>query len=337
VGQETTEKKNKKTIKVAILGTAASGKSTFFKQMQILNTTGFDENENQNYLRILRSNFFTGIKELIICVEGLELNMSKSNKKNSKFFKELTDVGDPITDEIIQHAKEIWEDESIIQVWEQRDSLPNFTIINLGYIISNIDRISQPDAIAINDDIVRCRQRTTGLSELEFPFGKHFFHLFDVGGQKPERRKWDVIANTHKPTALLFFTSLIDWDIPLVNEEGRSRMDESIEVWIEVLNREEFENATIILFMNKNDLFEDKIERVNLSDTFSEYKGDDFQSALDFIKNLFLKEAINSKHLPESIHLHNTCAIDTNAMELVFNSVSQEIFNQRLALAGLDI
>jgi len=43
VGQETTEKKNKKTIKVAILGTAASGKSTFFKQMQILNTPGFDE------------------------------------------------------------------------------------------------------------------------------------------------------------------------------------------------------------------------------------------------------------------------------------------------------
>jgi len=295
------------------------------------------KNENQNYLRILRSNFFTGIKELIACVEGLELNLSKGNKKHAKFFKEITDVGGPVTDEIIQQANELWEDESIVQVWEQRDSLPNLTIINLGYIISNIDRISQPDAVATNDDIVRCRQRTTGLSEMEFPFGKHYFHLFDVGGQKPERRKWDVIANTHKPTALLFFTSLIDWDIPIVNEEGRSRMDESLEVWIEVLNREEFENATIILFLNKNDLFEDKIERVNLSDTFSEYSGDDYQSASDFIKNLFISKAINSKHTPESIHAHTTCAIDTNAMEVVFNSVSQEIFNQRLALAGLDI
>jgi len=332
-----TKNKNKKTIKVAILGTAASGKTTFFKQMQIINCSGFDETENQNYLRILRSNFYTGLKELISCVEGHELKMSKENKKHSKIFKEITDVGGPVSEEIIQQANELWEDESIVQVWEQRDSLPNFTIINLDYIINNIDRISQPDAIVTNDDIVRCRQRTTGLSELEFPFGKHFFHLFDVGGQKPERRKWDVIANTHKPTALLFFTSLIDWDIPLVNEEGKSRMDESLEVWVEVLNREEFENATIILFLNKNDLFEDKIERVNLSDTFSEYKGDDYQGALDFIKNLFLKEAQVSKHLPESIHIHHTCAIDTNAMEVVFNSVSQEIFNQRLALAGLDI
>jgi GTPase SAR1 family protein len=161
--------------------------------------------------------------------------------------------------------------------------------------------------------------------------------ICDVGGQKPERRKWDVIATTHKPTALLFFTSLVDFDIPLITEEGKTRMDESLEVWGEILNKEEFENATIILFLNKYDLFEDKIERVKLSDTFQDYKGTDLQAATDFIKGIFQNKVQNTKHTPESIHVHTTCAIDTSVMQVVFESVTEEIFKQRLALAGLDI
>jgi len=335
--EKTAKDKAKKTIKVAILGTAASGKSTFFKQMQILNCDGFDETENQNYLRILRSNFYTGLKELVSSVETLGLQISNENEKHAKFFKDVTNVEGPISGEVIQQAQELWNDEAIRHAWEKRDSLPNFTIINFDYILKNIDRLSQQDAIATNDDIVRCRQRTTGLSEIEFPFGKHYFHLFDVGGQKPERRKWDVIANTHKPTSVLFFTSLVDYDIPLLSEEGKTRMDESLEVWEEILNKEEFENTTIILFLNKADLFEDKVERVSLSETFKDYKGKDYQAALDFIKQYYLNKSQNTKHKTESIHVHTTCAIDTNVMQVVFESVTEEIFKQRLALAGLDL
>jgi GTPase SAR1 family protein len=332
------KEKAKKTIKVAILGTAASGKSTFFKQMQILHCNGFDDTENQNYIRILISNFYTGVKELIACAETMEKPLSKKSKKSSKFFKELTNLETPVTEEILEDANRIWNDEAIQEVWEMRDSLVNFSIINYDYIIKNVERLSAPEAFATNDDIVRCRQRTTGLSDIEFPYGKHYFHLFDVGGQKPERRKWDVIANTHKPTALLFFTSLVDFDIPLqIAEEGKSRMDESLEVWDEIINKEEFENATFILFLNKVDLFEDKIERVNLADFFPDYDGKSLEAASDFLEKLFINRAGNSRHSPETIYAHTTCAIDTHVMGKVFDSVSEEIFKQRLAFAGLDM
>jgi len=114
-------------------------------------------------------------------------------------------------------------------------------------------------------------------------------------------------------------------------------MDESLEVWEDVLNKEEFENATIILFLNKSDLFEDKIERVQLSDTFPDYKGNDFQAAIDFLKHIFLNKSQDTKHQAESLYVHSTCAIDTNVMQVVFETVTEEIFKQRLALAGLDI
>jgi len=336
-GEKDPEKvKAKKTIKVAILGTAASGKSTFFKQMQILHCNGFDDNENQNYIRILISNFYTGTKELISCAEALEKPLSKKSKKAAVYFKELSNLETPITEEILEDANRIWNDEAVQEVWELRDSLANFSIINFDYIIKNIERLSAPEAFATNDDIVRCRQRTTGLSDLEFPYGKHYFHLFDVGGQKPERRKWDIIANTHKPTALLFFTSLVDFDIPLIleEEEGKSRMDESLEVWEEMINKEEFENATFIIFLNKVDLFEDKIERVNLADFFPDYDGKSLDEATDFIEKIFKHKASNTKH-SETLYAHTTCAIDTQVMGKVFDSVSEEIFKQRLAYGGL--
>jgi GTPase SAR1 family protein len=326
-------KRDKRTMKVAIIGTAASGKTTFFKQMQILHRNGFDTTENQNFLRILRSNFYTGLKELVNSVETAGNKVSKQNKKNAKFFLEFTNIEDQISEEIIQQANELWADEAIQQVWEKRDSLPNFTIVNFDYIIKNIERLAGNDAIATNDDIVRCRQRTTGLSELDFPYGKNYFHLFDVGGQKPERKKWDIIAETHKPTAIIYFASLIDFDVPLLTEEGKSRMDESLEVWEECLNKEGFKNTTVILMLNKLDLFEDKIERVDMTQTYKKYKGgNDYDKAKAFILKMFEKKSLKTLHTEQKVYSHFTCAIDTNVMEKVFESITEQILRDRIGI-----
>jgi len=310
----------------------------FFKQMQILYGNGFDENENDNYIRILRGNFINGIKELIQGAETLGREIGEANKKNVEFIKEFSYVEGPIADDVIEKVKEIWTDETIKGLWEMRDGLANLTVVNLDYIIQNIERLCANGAEASNDDIVRCRQRTTGLSEILFPYSKHYFHIFDVGGQKTERRKWDVLSTTQKPTAILFFSSLTDFDVPLLTEEGnRTRMDESIEVWEELLNKEELQNATIILFLNKSDLFEDKIARVNMSETFSDYAGEhSFEEATEYMKKKFISKANGTSHDPDNIHSHVTCAIDTEVMKKVFDSVSAEIFKQRLAMSGLN-
>jgi GTPase SAR1 family protein len=240
-------------------------------------------------------------------------------------------VESQISEEIIQQAKELWGDDVVKEIWEMRDSLPNFTIVNFDYILKNIERLSQNDAVVNNDDIVRCRQRTTGLSEIEFPYDKNYFQMFDVGGQKPERRKWYVIAQTHKPTALLFFTSLVDFDVPLLVEQDKTRMDESLEVWDEILNREEFDNTTIVLLFNKNDLFEDKIERVDMKASFKKYKGGhDIEKAREYIRERFLATAEKSRHTKNKIYSYFTCAIDTNLMKTIFEGVSEQILKDRL-------
>jgi len=110
-------------------------------------------------------------------------------------------------------------------------------------------------------------------------------------------------------------------------------MDESLEVWEECLNQEYFSNKTVILCLNKTDLFEDKIERVDLAETFPKFKagGDDkFEKAKKFIKDIYMKRASKTTHQQDKIKYHYTCAIDTNLIGNIFETISQEIIWSRI-------
>lgn len=41
-----------------------------------------------------------------------------------------------------------------------------------------------------DQDIIRCRAKTTGISETAFHLGGLTYRMFDVGGQRSERKKW---------------------------------------------------------------------------------------------------------------------------------------------------
>lgn len=87
-----------------------------------------------------------------------------------------------------------------------------------------------------------------------------------MGGQKSERRKWSqVIPN---PDAVLYFTSLPDFDVPIMVDAKKTKMQESEEIWESVVKTEAFSKSIIILFLNKSDLFAEKIQKVDLAKTF---------------------------------------------------------------------
>lgn len=69
-----------------------------------------------------------------------------------------------------------------------------------------------------------------------------------------------------------------------------NRMKESLHLFDEICNSKWFEKTSIILFLNKHDLFQEKIKRVDLNVCFPEYTGGcDEKKALDFVIKEFLK------------------------------------------------
>jgi len=127
-------------------------------------------------------------------------------------------------------------------------------------------------------------------------------------------------------------------------------MLEALELFGQICNSEWFARTDIILFLNKKDLFEEKIKRVNLNVCFPEYTGGlDYANACAFIKGKFLamnNSALQSTtHHPERgaslpnthnkiIYPHVTCATDTQNIFLVFNAAKSSILQHNLEGAG---
>lgn len=97
------------------------------------------------------------------------------------------------------------------------------------------------------------------------------FHVIDVGGQKGEREKWiDYFQNND---AVIFFVALSEYDQKLAEDNSTNRMTESLKLFSDVCNHQWFAEAAIILFLNKSDIFREKIVKVPLTVAFPEYKG----------------------------------------------------------------
>jgi hypothetical protein len=76
-------------------------------------------------------------------------------------------------------------------------------------------------------------------------------------------------------TAVIFCVALSEYDLKLYEDENVNRMHESLQIFEEVCNNRWFENVSMILFLNKKDLFEEKIKRIDLKVCFKEYDGKD--------------------------------------------------------------
>ena len=133
------------------------------------------------------------------------------------------------------------------------------------------------DAVAhllpTKQDVLRTRIKTTGIIESNFR-GLHF-KMFDVGGQRSERKKW--IHCFEGITSFIFCVALSGYDLVdrqdgLAEDEEMNRMMESIKLFDSICNNKWFVETSMILFLDKES-FADKIRHSPLTICFPEYEG----------------------------------------------------------------
>ena len=140
-----------------------------------------------------------------------------------------------------------------------------------AYYLNQLDRIASPHYVPTQQDVLRTRVKTTGIIETQFTFKGLHFKMFDVGGQRSERKKW--IHCFEGVTAIIFCVALSGYDLVLAEDEEMNRMMESMKLFDSICNNKWFVETSIILFLNKKDLFEEKIRHSPLTICFPEYKG----------------------------------------------------------------
>lgn len=74
------------------------------------------------------------------------------------------------------------------------------------------------DFLPTDQDILRTRLRTTGISETIFDLGNLTYKMVDVGGQRSERKKWIHVFDNVQ--VVLFLVAISGYDHVLVEDRN---------------------------------------------------------------------------------------------------------------------
>lgn len=313
--------------KLLLLGAGESGKSTLFKQMITIYGKGYKESERKTFAPIIYNNIITAMKTLCHQCDVAEFTCLERDLMD-KLEEELK--GDEEIDEVIGKAiKKLWEDPGIQATYDMRAKYQ--LTDSASYFFARLAEIQKPSYIPTQQDVLRSRVRTTGIVENGFDIDGNQFKMFDVGGQRNERKKW--IHCFENVTAVIFVAAISEYDQVLYEDENTNRMVEALNLFEEICNSRWFRDTSMILFLNKRDLFAVKIKKVSLRVCFPDYDGDDnYDVGCEFLQEQFEQKNRNPE---KQVYTHVTCATDTDNISAVFNAVKDIIIRKSLTEAGL--
>ncbi|TFY82376.1 hypothetical protein EWM64_g1630 [Hericium alpestre] len=309
-------------VKVLLLGSGDSGKSTILKQMRLIHKVPFSAQEVEQYRQLVFNNLTHGMKYLIDSMEDMELEVTPENAEYVDLIDNASDIRDnePFPSSFFDPLRALWTDSAVQKTWERGNeaALPE----NMAYFFGDLERLFDPDYVPTEQDIVRCRARTIGITETVFQLKDHEMLMVDVGGQKSERRKW--IHCFQDVTSILFLVSLSGYDQCLVEDKDANQMQDAMTIWDSICHSQWFKTTSIILFLNKNDLFEKKIEHSDIKNFFPDYDGpsNDAREGREYFKKRFARLAQKAGRSKErEIYIHTTTATDTALLRVVMAAV----------------
>eukprot|EP01091_Cochliopodium_minus_P017211 TRINITY_DN6680_c0_g2_i1.p1 TRINITY_DN6680_c0_g2~~TRINITY_DN6680_c0_g2_i1.p1 ORF type:complete len:350 (+),score=81.49 TRINITY_DN6680_c0_g2_i1:70-1119(+) len=314
-----TRTKMKREVKILLLGTGASGKTTIAKQMRIIHLNGYSDKDRLMFKEFILHNIFNSMKSLVRAADKFLLEIEEGLKDIAEEMRSMTlqleNIG--LDEEKGKKIQALWQSDSIQKAFEMGQE---FLLDDAAeYFFDKLEDICDENYVPSIIDILRVRIKSTGLKEIQFACKGFTFRVVDVGGQRSERKKW--IHCFQDVTAILFVVALNDYERVLEEDHTTNRMIEAIELFQQIINNRFFEETNIILFLNKKDIFLKRLEVSPIKKCFPEYNGKaEYKDSIEFIRLKFFNTNRNKER---SIYYHETDATDTSNIKVVWNAVHE--------------
>ncbi|CAH1994558.1 unnamed protein product [Acanthoscelides obtectus] len=242
--------------------------------MRIIHGAGYSDEDKRGFIKLVYQNIFMAMQSMIKAMDLLKIQYGDPSSKVSHRssvsvcidYETVTTFESPYVEAI----KDLWADSGIQECYDRRREYQ--LTDSAKYYLSDLERIRAPDYLPTEQDILRARAPTTGIIEYPFDLDSIIFRMVDVGGQRSERRKW--IHCFENVTSIIFLVALSEYDQILFESENENRMEESKALFKTIITYPWFQHSSVILFLNKKDLLEEKIMYSHLVDYFPEYEGE---------------------------------------------------------------
>ncbi|KAI6181042.1 Guanine nucleotide-binding proteinalpha-3 subunit [Aphelenchoides besseyi] len=335
-----------KVVKLLLLGAGECGKSTVLKQMRILHDHGFSDEEMQKQKAVVYNNTVQAMAQICRGMQQLNITFERpSLEAEQRMVLDVVKRGEesePFSAELTAALRALWADPAVSKVAVSRGN--EFQLVESAtHFLESIDRIACENYKPTEQDILLSRIKTTGIVEVCFVMKNVQFRVFDVGGQRSERKKW--IHCFEDVNAIIFIAAISEYDQVLFEDETTNRMIESMRLFESICNSRWFINTSMILFLNKKDLFMEKIKKTSIKIAFPDYKGESkviaiiqslgpntYDDQVKFIEEKF--EGLNANP-DKTIYMHQTCATDTNQVQMILDSCIDLIIQANLQGCGL--
>ncbi|CAB4043175.1 guanine nucleotide-binding subunit alpha-12 isoform X2, partial [Paramuricea clavata] len=183
------------------------------------------------------------------------------------------------------------------------------------------------DYLPTKEDVLRSRKISRGITEYHTEVSRVPFMFVDVGGQRHYRQKWVVCFDD--VTTVLFFVSASEYDEVLAEDRQTNRLQESLELFGDIVNSLTFASTHVILFFNKTDQLQTKIHHSNIKLYFPSFRGDprNESDVKRFLYTMFERKRMDQS---KTLFHHFTTAIDTSNIKFVFEACKQIILQSNL-------
>ncbi|CAF1198036.1 unnamed protein product, partial [Didymodactylos carnosus] len=316
-----------------------SGKSTVVKQMKILHNP-FTQQEKIDKIPDIKRNIRDSLTSILrafdIIVPPVQLEHPENQFRVNYILTTAHQIDFDYPPEFYEHAAILWKDAGVQACFERSNE---YQLIDCAkYFLDRVDEVKDPNYMPGEQDILRCRVLTSGIYETIFTVERVRFHMFDVGGQREERRKWIQCFND--VTAIIFVTACSSFNLVLIEDEGQNRLRESLDLFKNIWN-------------NRYYLLAEKIKsgRARLEDYFPDFsryvvsqiepdkaepdEDPNVTRAKYFIRDEFLRVSTATGENRHYCYPHFTCAVDTENIRRVFNDCRDII--QRMHLRQYEL
>jgi len=211
-----------------------------------------------------------------------------------------------------------------------------------GFFLDSIERVTALRYVPTDDDILRTRLKTLGISEHRFTLEagnmiSHDWRIFDVGGARSVRAAW-VPYFDNNLDAIIFLAPISGFDEVLLEDPSVNKLEDSILLWKHIISHPLLQNTQIVLFLNKCDLLRTKLAAgAKFSHSVVSYgeRPNNYESITSYLRKKF---AVLHKHQsPRTrvFYCHFTSVIDTKATHHILTNVKDMVIRQSLQTSNL--
>lgn len=246
--------------------------------------------------------------------------------------------------EVICHCREemmaLWEDPMVREVLRRRKVRVEESP---GFFLDSLDRITQISYVPSDDDVLRARLKTVGVTEYRFDMeasaGRESgseWRIYDVGGSRSQRQTW--VPYFDDVDAIIFLAPISAFDQALAEDHSVNRLEDSVLLWKSICSNKLLANVDLILFLNKCDILASKLEAgVRLSKyvrSFGE-RSNDVETASAYFKSKF--QAIQREYSPNPRRFYGyaTSVTDRETTKGILTSVRDMIVREHLRRSRL--